>query len=149
MPACLICTVTLISLIILINYEKREMLILIAPLLIAISYVDARDQEIPDFPVAFMLFAGFMYREGFSLIPAFVFGIICLPFVLSGKLGMGDLKLMGVMMAVNSLAASAGFIIAALLCLIVHKMKKESSETKIPFAPYLCTGYLTMLVFLI
>ena len=147
-PACMVCAAALISVIVLVSYEKRDTLILLFPLLIAVSYVDWRDQEIPDLPVALMLFFGLARNHDSFPLAAFLAVIICLPFVIQGKLGMGDAKLMGVMVMVNQTAAAAGFAAASLLCLAHHQFKKESSLTKIPFAPYLCTGFLTMLFFL-
>lgn len=147
-PACMLCAAALISLIVLMSYEKRDTLILLFPLLITISYVDWRDQEIPDLPVVIILLFGLAQNHDSFPLAAFLSVIVCMPFVLGGKLGMGDAKLMGVMIMVNQTAAAAGFIAASLLCLAHHHFKKESSLTKIPFAPYLCTGFLTMLVFL-
>lgn len=144
---CLLCAVAIVSVIIVFAYENADQLVLIAPLLIVCSYVDHRDQEIPDLPVVIMfLFARISGKEMHWLL---VIGLaaVSLPFIIQGMLGLGDCKLMSVMVMINGYIAMIGFAIGSVICMAANFRKKESSEQKIPFAPYLCTGFLISLLF--
>lgn len=143
---CMICACGLSGAVRLLSYGQYDSVILILPLMIVCSYVDRRDQEIPDLPVMILLSYGITCGNRYSLRMAVLLALVCLPFVFQGKLGMGDVKLMGAMMSAGAMTASCGFIAASLLCLLQHIRKKESSEMKIPFAPYLCAGFTLALV---
>ena len=72
--------------------------------------------------------------------------LVTLPFMLKGMMGLGDCKLMSVMIMISGYNALIGFMIGSALCMVQNYRKKESSDQKIPFAPYLCSGFLITLL---
>lgn len=144
--SCALCAAVLVCVCVVVSWKKRNELILILPLLIVCSYVDIRDQEIPDLPLVIMFVHMGLSHQAPHTVSCLIMALIAAPFVFMKKIGAGDIKLMGLMIMKYGLIASAGFAVASLLCIIVQLIKKESLNQRIPFGPYLCIGFLFTLL---
>ena len=144
--ACLVCSAAILSVLILVSYDHLNEMLFMVPLLIVCMYVDWRDQEIPDFPVLLMYVYGVFFPEYHHTFSMIFCCLVLFPFTWSEMLGIGDLKLMCAMALIAGWIAALGFAAGSLFCIIHHFVKKESPDTKIPFAPYLCSGFLITLL---
>jgi prepilin signal peptidase PulO-like enzyme (type II secretory pathway) len=128
------------------SWQRCDELCVIMPLLIVCSYVDQRDMEIPDLPLALIfIYIGLSGRSPHPL-AMIIMAIIVIPFVFTKKIGMGDCKMMDLMVLYAGIRAAIGFVIACVLCITVQLAKKESPDQRIPFGPYLCIGFLFTLL---
>ncbi len=145
---CILCAMSLESIIILIAYEKAVKLCLLIPLLIVCTYTDLKHQEIPDTAVILMAVSGFFTTREVPLALMIISFMFLISFFVFRMIGFGDLKLMEAMIMCAKMNALIGFIIASLLCLAVNVLQKKGSHEnhKIPFAPYLCAGFLITLL---
>ena len=142
---CLACAAALVFACIAFFYDNKGDIALLVPLLIVMSYVDYRQQEIPDFPITVIALLTCLKPSYWQIIPAVILGIILLPFALQDKIGVGDIKLMSAMCALRAMQGYGGILIACVIAWCVMKIKKESDIARIPFAPCLCTGFLITL----
>lgn len=120
-----------------------EMMFMI-PLMATISFVDYKTQEIPQLPVFLIGITCFGRAESNYFVAA-VFSSVLAILALAGKIGFGDVELAAVWTMYLGNKALVGICLACVLCFALEKIKKESSETKIPFAPYICAGMAPML----
>ena len=127
-------------------YGRRWELVKTVPLMAVISYVDLRDQEIPDLPTVLMILLNFFRRSTeLNFVLAFLMLVPLTVFAEKGSIGYGDVKLICAYVFLRGHNALIGLIIGCLLCLAVSKLKKESPKAKIPFGPYICAGMFVML----
>ncbi|MDO4520414.1 MAG: hypothetical protein Q4B44_02110 [Erysipelotrichaceae bacterium] len=141
----LLCALGLTSFIFIFQSGRRWEFMWYVPLLAAISYVDQRDQEIPDLPMFLILLVNLRNIGGLSYVFATMMFAVLYLFSCGGYLGLGDVKLICSWVLIKGANALLGLILGCLVCIIVSKLKKEPPETKIPFGPYICAGMFSTL----
>ncbi|MBE6128548.1 MAG: prepilin peptidase [Erysipelotrichaceae bacterium] len=122
---------------------SRSCVILLLPVLLWISLSDIRTMEIPDTGWFIIALLAVMTRP-FWLYGAGVF-LLLLPFSMKDLLGFGDVKLCTAMALLAGWRTVIVLETASLLALLFFAYKKGSCQ-KIPFAPFLCSGFLAALL---
>ena len=116
---------------------------LLMPLLVYISWYDYRTMEIPDAGWSLISLQALAGRPDYVWALA-VFAVLSL-FSLAGVLGFGDVKLCAAMALRCGMRILCVLVIASGLALLYCITKKEI-HVRIPFAPFLCLGFVFVLL---
>lgn len=124
-------------------------------LLVAAAWIDVRKRKIPNQLLA-VFFAGSLLcveRNVPMLLQAFLLlsGLLLGAVVSKGALGMGDVKLLGVLAFLTgwqktSITFVCGLLFASPVCLWMLVQNRENRRRKLPLAPFFLAGYLAVLL---
>lgn len=127
--------------------------------LLVLAGIDIDTHEIPD--ILHIIIVALAVFDAVTMSPDIIsrlIGAVCvsIPFLiialLTGGLGGGDIKLMaatGLLLGwrLNVLAAALGFIIGALISVILLARKSAKGKTEIAFGPYLASGLVISMLY--
>ncbi len=114
------------------------------PILVFMAISDARTMEVP-YLSELVLAALFIARKGNeNLMLACIFTLPFFIFSLLSKIGGADVILIFLFTLYLGMGCAYVLIIASSLCLLVNATKEPSR--RIPFIPYLCIGFSTILL---
>ncbi len=114
----------------------------LAPMLFIASLSDIRSSQIPDTCSLLIVLSGLcstgVKSAGWACITLILFSF----FAMREMLGWGDVKLIAAVSLHLGADIFRSLIIACILCLGYAVWKKESLPAEIPFAPFLCIGFM-------
>ena len=121
--------------------EQPEVIRYSLPLMMNIAYADSRYMEIPD-SCQFLLFLYAVSASDRIPFASYLIFIAGTTAALSGMTGFGDVKLIFTLSVLFRESVWLILLTASLSCLLVLMVRKKPAGQPVPFAPYICFGFL-------
>lgn len=126
-----------------ISFQQIMLIALLMPFFYLASAVDLKTGEIPDLCSA-VLFCSALLFSSVHMPDACIASMICIFCVRFGWLGAGDAKLIAAFTFLSGSSIVFALWSASVFCILYSLFRKEKKR-HIPFAPFLCLGFLLCL----